>query len=51
LKRKDLVKKLCCAKKLLPEHTWHARLSRSRVTPRTQTRGQLYEREAREERA
>jgi hypothetical protein len=31
-------------------NTWHARLS-DRVTPRTQARGQLYEREAREDRA
>jgi hypothetical protein len=35
---------------LLPEHVARA-IERSRVTPRTQTRGQLYEREAREDRA
>jgi len=34
----------------IAEHVARA-IERSRITPRTQTRGQLYEREAREERA
>jgi len=50
LKRKGFVKSCVARKNLLPEPVARA-IERSRVTPRTQTRGQLYEREPREDRA